>query len=510
MAEFEYDVAISFAGPQRSLARRICELLVARHVKVFYDEFEQARLWGKELAVYLDDVFQHKPRFCIVITSKAYLERDWTRHELSAALSRAISQRTDYILPLRTDDTDIPGIPRTRAYIDARILSVEEIANLVVRKLLEDTQGASDLVRSSIADQRLRLTPEEPEDAPETQSLWQQHCESPEQTTFHDTECAWVMPFPTCGVAVDDIELVYDKESHFQPRYDTLLHDGARAALEAWASTNPIQYQRLSSEPWELQVRFAGLEFVHEGYKFRLHLSPVKYLYYVAIQARVWSRELASLRRAVFENALTLDLARQKSPLMLPSQFAVHMAVASSDNFLLLRQRTPYTELYPNAWEAGVGEFMHGEECGRFPHFINGRPDLGLFLKNAVYEELGFDGARDDDFRLYGFGVEYRTLAPKLLVVYRSHADIASLITSAQAAKDRARTVNKIKLAPEDIAQAVSAQAYPTWGPTSKLAMVLALLEDRNESIRHELLKQMREWFNLIRARSSPIASGAS
>jgi hypothetical protein len=192
---------------------------------------------------------------------------------------------------------------------------------------------------------------------------------------------------------------------------------------------------------------------------------------------------------------------------MLPSHFAIHMAVVSNDNFLLLRQRTTYTELYPSAWEAGVGEFMHGRDPATpFPHFTGqGQPNLFLFLKNAIAEEVGFGDARPDDFRVHGFAVEYRTLAPKLLVVYRSVVDIRELIQVAKSAKDSAPKMDQIKMVPEEIARAATSQTYSTWGPTSKLAMTLALVDNCSEATRNELLGRISQYIALARARGSTL-----
>ncbi len=79
-------------------------------------------------------------------------------------------------------------------------------------------------------------------------------------------------------------------------------------------------------------------------------------------------------------------------------------------------------------------EYQSGPDHSHFPHFTeNGLPDLFLFLKNAVAEELGYHEARQENFRLYGFAVEYETLAPKLLVVYNADCTIATLLESASA-----------------------------------------------------------------------------
>jgi hypothetical protein len=62
---FDYDVAISFAGEQRTEAEAIADCLRKNGIKVFYDRYEQADLWGKDLYEHLSDVYQKKARFCL-------------------------------------------------------------------------------------------------------------------------------------------------------------------------------------------------------------------------------------------------------------------------------------------------------------------------------------------------------------------------------------------------------------------------------------------------------------
>ncbi len=101
-----------------------------------------------------------------------------------------------------------------------------------------------------------------------------------------------------------------------------------------------------------------------------------------------------------------------------------------------------------------------------------------MFLKNTVAEELGYPDARQENFLLYGFAVEYETLAPKLLVVYNADCTIKTLLESARKASDRARELSRLELQPHTIAEAISSSRYPSWGPTSKLVMLLALKQD--------------------------------
>lgn len=133
--EIIYDVALSFAGEDREYVSIVAKTLRSNGIEVFYDEFQQVKLWGKDLGIQLDKVYRLQSKFCVIFISKFYLEKAWTNHEIRSALSRAIEERGEYILPARFDDTDLPGIQATLGYIDISKLPPEEFAVLVLEKI---------------------------------------------------------------------------------------------------------------------------------------------------------------------------------------------------------------------------------------------------------------------------------------------------------------------------------------------------------------------------------------
>jgi hypothetical protein len=130
-----YDVALSCAGEDRGVARDLAGRLRDARYKVFFDEYEKAELWGEFLPIKLQDVYEHLSRFCVLFISRAYAEKKWTIHELQSALSRAVSERTAYILPIRLDDTNLPGLSDAVGYLDLRSISVPEVFRLLSTKL---------------------------------------------------------------------------------------------------------------------------------------------------------------------------------------------------------------------------------------------------------------------------------------------------------------------------------------------------------------------------------------
>ena len=138
----KYDVALSFAGEDRKHAEDLAKLLDAGGHSVFYDEFKLAELWGKDLYQYFSEVYKDKACYCVVFSSKYYAQRLWAQHELKNAQARAFEDNQEYILPIRIDDTEIPGILSTVGYLDLRKMSIGQIYQILVVKL-EDSPSES-------------------------------------------------------------------------------------------------------------------------------------------------------------------------------------------------------------------------------------------------------------------------------------------------------------------------------------------------------------------------------
>jgi len=134
----DYDVALSFAGEDREYVERVATLLRESGIKVFYDRFETAQLWGRNLADHLGEVYGQKSRFVVLFISQHYPAKAWPTHERQSAQARAIRENKLVLLPARFDDAEIPGLPSTVAYIDLRHTTPEELVALIVAKLDED------------------------------------------------------------------------------------------------------------------------------------------------------------------------------------------------------------------------------------------------------------------------------------------------------------------------------------------------------------------------------------
>lgn len=144
LPQYDYDVALSFAGEDRKYVERVAEILKEYGIRVFYDRFEEIDSWGKDLYVHLDEVYRLKARYCVMFISEHYATKLWTNHERKSAQARAFQEREAYILPARFDDTEIPGIRPTVGYVDLRNTSPSQLAEKIIAKL---KQGSSSVTQ---------------------------------------------------------------------------------------------------------------------------------------------------------------------------------------------------------------------------------------------------------------------------------------------------------------------------------------------------------------------------
>lgn len=148
----EFDIALSFAGEDREYVDKVASILKSKGISVFYDKFEEATLWGKNLYDYLSDIYNNKALYTIMFISEHYNKKMWTNHERQSMQSRAFQENQEYILPARFDDTVIPGLLPTIGYISLVEKSPEDFCEIIIKKLiLSGRTVPSEQVRKSLS-----------------------------------------------------------------------------------------------------------------------------------------------------------------------------------------------------------------------------------------------------------------------------------------------------------------------------------------------------------------------
>ena len=136
--KYQYDVCLSFAGEDRAFVKDVAMYLRKSGVRVFYDEYEEVNLWGKNLYEHLKYIYSQASRFCVIFISEEYIKKAWTKHENRSAQERAISENSEYILPARFSDINLPSIFETTGYIDIRKHNAQSFADIIQQKVMPD------------------------------------------------------------------------------------------------------------------------------------------------------------------------------------------------------------------------------------------------------------------------------------------------------------------------------------------------------------------------------------
>ncbi|MDX8047753.1 TIR domain-containing protein [Lentzea sp. BCCO 10_0798] len=137
MAEYEFDVAPSFAEQDRAQVEPVVRRLEELGVRVYYDEDQVVARWGLDLVEHIAETLTHKVRYVLMFASQHYVSHKWARLERKTAQARALEQQNDYVLPIKLDDTEVPGLLSSTGFLDMRRHSPNVIADAVAQKLAQ-------------------------------------------------------------------------------------------------------------------------------------------------------------------------------------------------------------------------------------------------------------------------------------------------------------------------------------------------------------------------------------
>lgn len=131
----DFDVAVTFAGEEREFVEEVVRLVKADGFTVFYDEDAKADLWGEDLTEFFADVYERRSRYAVMFISAAYAAKPWTRLERRSVLTRAMQAESPYLLPVRFDSTQLPGVRSTIGHLEALKEGPAGVAAAIAGKL---------------------------------------------------------------------------------------------------------------------------------------------------------------------------------------------------------------------------------------------------------------------------------------------------------------------------------------------------------------------------------------
>ena len=133
--QFEYDIAISYAGEDSAFVEQVAHRLHAHGVRLFFGPQRVTNLWGRDLTVEFAEIFSRRSRRVLMFISQHYARKFWPQQEAAAAFAGHLRHHERIILPVRFDDTEVPGLLPTIGYVDARHLTPLDVANETITLL---------------------------------------------------------------------------------------------------------------------------------------------------------------------------------------------------------------------------------------------------------------------------------------------------------------------------------------------------------------------------------------
>ncbi|MGB3467463.1 MAG: TIR domain-containing protein [Cyclobacteriaceae bacterium] len=132
--KIKYDVAISFAEEDDIIANAINTELQDLGLKTYYYKDETAENWGGNLFNILIDRYKERSKFSLVLISQHYVGKRWAEIERQLIQTVFRNGESGYMLPLRLDNTQLPGL--TYNILHAKYKdNPKEIAEMVMKKI---------------------------------------------------------------------------------------------------------------------------------------------------------------------------------------------------------------------------------------------------------------------------------------------------------------------------------------------------------------------------------------
>lgn len=105
---YTYDIAFSFANEDLKIAKKIAKEL--KRLSVTYYLYKEEVTLASNLTATTWNIYYQESRFAVVLISEQYKEKKWASREWDAINAVHRPYNSSYIIPIRLDDTELPGL----------------------------------------------------------------------------------------------------------------------------------------------------------------------------------------------------------------------------------------------------------------------------------------------------------------------------------------------------------------------------------------------------------------
>jgi tetratricopeptide (TPR) repeat protein len=143
--EKRFEVALSFPGEHRDFVQQIANHLAGKvgRGRVLYDKFYEAEFARPNLDTHLQRLYHDESELIAVFLCADYERKEWCGLEWRAIRDLIKKRQASSVMPLRFDDTEIPGLFSIDGYVSIGNREPREVADLIVQRMQLDSQSSN-------------------------------------------------------------------------------------------------------------------------------------------------------------------------------------------------------------------------------------------------------------------------------------------------------------------------------------------------------------------------------
>ena len=137
MSTQRFKIALSFPGEHRSFVEQVASKLaheVGRY-QVLYDRYYEAEFARPDLDTYLQRLYHDESELIAVFLCADYERKEWCGLEWRAVRDLIKKRKASTVMPLRFDNTEIPGLFSIDGYVWIDKRTPEQIADLILQRM---------------------------------------------------------------------------------------------------------------------------------------------------------------------------------------------------------------------------------------------------------------------------------------------------------------------------------------------------------------------------------------
>lgn len=137
MSYKRFQVALSFPNEYRDYVSQVATLLAESlgHDTILYDAWYKAEFTRPNLDTYLQDLYQNHSLLIVPFLCADYTNKDWCQLEWRVIRDLIKRRKDDDIMPMRFDNTHIPGLFDIDGYLDLRSHEPKEVSEMIAQRL---------------------------------------------------------------------------------------------------------------------------------------------------------------------------------------------------------------------------------------------------------------------------------------------------------------------------------------------------------------------------------------